>query len=108
MACVLLAQEPLNNEGIIKLVKSGMTEDLIISVIQQQPGAYSLGANDLVALKEASVSEKIIAAMLAKGKPGAATGAPAGSARTGSAGPSPSIPGPGLYYKKGNEYFEIL
>jgi hypothetical protein len=97
MTCVLLAQEPMNNDGVIRLVKSGMTEDLIISVIQQQPGMYGLGANDLAALKEASVSEKIIAAMLAKGKGEAAAGASTGSARP-AAAPSTrtSISGPGL------------
>jgi hypothetical protein len=99
----------MNNDGVIRLVKSGMTEDLIISVIQQQPGMYGLGANDLAALKEASVSEKIIAAMLAKGKGEAAAGASTGSARP-AAAPSTrtSISGPGLYYKKGSEYFELL
>ena len=111
LTCVLLAQEPLNNEGIIKLVKSGMTEDLIINVIQQQPGSYSFGANDLVVLKEASVSEKIIAAMLAKGKQGmgAAGVAPAaGAVKPGMAGQSSAISAPGIYYKKNNEYFELL
>lgn len=111
MTCALLAQEPMNNDGIIKLVKSGMTEDLIINVIQQQPGMYSLTANDLVGLKEASVSEKIISAMLNKGRTDAA--APAGAGSPGSARPvSPSgrtsISGPGVFYKKGNEYFEFI
>jgi hypothetical protein len=109
MTCVLLAQEPMNNEGVIRLVKSGMTEDLIINVIQQQPGMYALGANDLAALKEASVSEKIISAMLAKGKGEAAAGASAGSAKPAFAlNQRTSISGSGLYYKKGNEYFELL
>jgi hypothetical protein len=109
MTCALLAQELLNNDGVIKLVKSGMTEDLIVSVIQQQPGTYVFGADDFVALKAAGVSEKIINAMLAKAKGDAAAGAPAGSAKAVSA-PSQrsSISGPGLYYKKGNEYFELL
>ena len=112
-----LAQEPMNNEGIIKLVKSGLTEDLILNVIQQQPGAYTFSANDLIALKEANVSEKIINAMLAKVKGDVPAGSPAGSAKTAAtpganpgANPSPrsSISTPGLYYKKGNEYFELL
>jgi hypothetical protein len=112
MSCALLAQEPMNNDGVIKLVKSGMTEDLIINVIQQQPGMYSMSANDLVALKEASVSEKIISAMLAKGRgePAAPTvgGAPAGSAKLLAPSGRASISGPGVFYKKGNEYFELL
>jgi len=109
MTSALLAQEPITNEGVIKLVKSGMSEDLIISVLQQQPGAYAFGADDLIALKQASVSERIIAAMLAKEKGSAAAGAPAGAAKTAaSPGPRTSISGTGLYYKKGNDSFELL
>jgi hypothetical protein len=109
VTCVLAAQEPMNNEGIVKLVKSGMTEELIITVIQQQPGTYIFGAMDLVALKEASVSEKIIAAMLAKSNGDPAPGAPAGTVRAVSGGGQRStISTPGIYYKKGNEYFELL
>jgi len=120
LAFALVAQEPMNNEGIIKLLKSGMSEDLIISVIQQQLGSYALGANDLIALKEAGVSERIIGALLAKGKgDAAAAGAPgSGAGAPGIAGgiakpaadtvQRTSITAPGLYYKKGNEYFELL
>src|SRR5271165_5877965 len=104
MTFALPAQEPLTNEGVIKLVKSGMSEELILSVLQQQPGAYSFGADDLIALKQASVSERIIAAMLARGKSGAAAGALAGAPKTAA---STSISGPGLYYKKGNDSFEL-
>ncbi len=112
MTCALLAQQAMNNDGVIKLVKSGMTEDLIINVIQQQAGMYSLSADDLVALKEASVSEKIISAMLAKGRGGAAgptaAGGPAGSARPVAPSGRASISGPGVFYRKDNEYFELL
>ena len=117
MTCALAAQEPvsqgpMNNDGVIKLVKSGMTEDLILSVIQQQPGNYSLGADDLVALKEASVSEKIISAMLAKSRGDSIApppnGAPSGAGRMVGAAGRASVTGPGVFYKKGNEYFELL
>ena len=65
----LFCQEAINNEGIIKLVKSGMSEDLILNVIRQRPGNYTVGANELVSLKDNGVSEKVIAAMLDKAKP---------------------------------------
>lgn len=102
----LIAQTPIDNEGVIKLVKSGMTEDMIVSVIQQQPGNFVLGADDFVALKAAGVSEKIIAAMLAKQKGEPGGGVTAGTPST----PSQRsvISNPGLYYKKGAEYFELL
>ncbi|MCC6861742.1 MAG: hypothetical protein IT158_24440 [Bryobacterales bacterium] len=111
-AGMLLAQGPIDNEGVIKLVKAGMTEEMIISVIQSQPGNYVLGADDFVTLKAAGVSEKIIAAMLAK-KQGTAAPAAAGAPSAGSAAPAApnqrsTISGPGLYYRKGSEYFELL
>lgn len=102
-AVLSFGQETLNNEGIIKLVKAGMSEELIVNVMRQQPGIYVLGATELVALKEAGVSEKLIAAMLDKGKtPVAAVSAPEGAKK------STTIPGNGLFYKKGAEYFELI
>jgi hypothetical protein len=51
------AQQALNNEAIVKMVKAGLAEELIVSTIQSQPGSYSLGADDLIALKSAGVSD---------------------------------------------------
>lgn len=101
---LMFGQDTLNNEGVIKLVKAGMSEELILNVIRQQPGIYVLGATELVALKDAGVSEKLIAAMLDKGKTPVAPVADAAAA----AKKSSTIPGPGLFYKKGNEYFELI
>jgi hypothetical protein len=111
---LVTAQEGMTNEGVIKLVQSGLSESLVESIIRQQPGTYSLGAMDLVTLKEAGVSERLIAAMLDKGRSGAkpASGAAAsGAASTPAAstpGGSPAITGKGLFYKKDNEYFELI
>lgn len=102
-AVLSFGQDALNNEGIIKLVKAGMSEELIVNVIRQQPGIYALGATELVALKEAGVSEKLIAAMLDKGKTPVATAPSVEGAKK-----SSTIPGPGLFYKKGAEYFELI
>lgn len=105
-AALAFGQESLNNEGVIKLVRSGMSEELIVNVIRQQPGSYVLGATELVALKDAGVSEKLIGVMLEKGKPASATPAPAPAAETGKK--STTISGQGLFYKKGGEYFELI
>ncbi|HET9320172.1 MAG TPA: hypothetical protein VFO27_10355 [Bryobacteraceae bacterium] len=69
IACVIFlflpviidAQDPLTNETILKLVKAGIGEDTIVSMVNQQPGKYSLSADGLVALKTAGVSDKILA-----------------------------------------------
>jgi len=60
------AQQTLNNESIIKLVRSGVSEDLIVQTVNAEPGRYSLGADDIVSLKKARVSDRIIEAMLKK------------------------------------------
>ena len=105
LSMAAVCQETMNNDGIIKLVKSGMSEELIVNVIRQQPGIYLLGANELVSLKEAGVSERLITAMLDKGKVEAS---PAPSATKTVAAPKSTIPGPGLFYKKNGEYFELI
>jgi len=104
LALVLLAgaQEVLTNDSIVTMVKSGLGENLIISMVQGQPGKYSLNPDELVKLKEAGVSEKILGAMATKGaaggKPPAVTG-------------DPDIPQDtdiGVYFKKGTNWEPIL
>ena len=108
-ALALFCQEAMNNEGIVKLVKSGMSEELILNVIRQRPGNYAVGANELVMLKDSGVSEKLIAAMLDKAKPeGAPDAAPKPTVAAAPAAKSATINGPGLFYKKNNEYFELI
>jgi hypothetical protein len=66
IAASLVAQQALNNDSILKLVKSGIGDDLVVSMVQSQPGKYSLSPDDVVKLKQAGVSEKIITAMTKK------------------------------------------
>src|SRR6266851_3067109 len=62
----LCAQESLTNETVLKLVKAGIGEDTIVGMVNQQPGKYSLTADDIVALKTGGVSDKILAAMIVR------------------------------------------
>ena len=108
----LFAQEALTNEGVVKLVKAGLSEDLVITAIGQQSSSFLLGANELVMLKEAGISERIIRAMMDKGKnpsvPAPADAKP-GEAKPGPAADSPAaLAAPGVWYKKGSAYFELL
>ena len=59
-------QQPLDNNAIIRLAESGLSDDLIIQSIKAQPGHYAIGANDIISLKQDGVSEKVIAAMISK------------------------------------------
>jgi hypothetical protein len=72
-----LAQEALSNDAVQKMVKAGLGDDLIISMIKNQPGHYDLAPDTLIALKKQGVSEKILAAMAAKNDASAATPPPA-------------------------------
>jgi len=65
----LTAQQALNNESIIKLVKAGLSDDLIVSTVNASPGAYDASANGLIALKSAGASDKVVTAIVMKATP---------------------------------------
>jgi hypothetical protein len=66
---LLAAQDPLSNEAILKMLKAGLSDELVVNAINRQPGKYALAVDDLIALKNAGVSEQIMAAMLNKNHP---------------------------------------
>lgn len=103
------AQDILTNDSIVKMVKSGFGENLIVSMVQGQPGKYSLNPDELMKLKNAGVSEKILAAMATKGA-GRADPLAAATASDAVAG-DPDLPQGidiGVYYKKGSKWEEML
>ncbi|HYL93515.1 MAG TPA: hypothetical protein VEW69_10200, partial [Alphaproteobacteria bacterium] len=50
----------------MKLVKAGMGEDVILSMVNSQSGQYSLGTDNLIALKQAGASDRVISAMVTR------------------------------------------
>lgn len=66
-------------------------------MVNTQPGAYALGADDLLVLKTGGASDKMISAMLLK-KSGPTITVPA------AAGPVHEI---GVYYKKGDAWLDL-
>jgi len=108
--CVSFAQEPLTNDSVVKMVKAGLGEGLIVNMIQGQPGKYSLTADDLVKLKGQGVSDKVLGAMIAKSNAPATpapVAAPAVAAAVGD-GDLPQNMDIGVYYKKGGNWLEML
>lgn len=93
----LIAQETLNNDAIVKLVKAGLSDELVINTINASPAAYDTSTNGLIALKKAKVSDKVVAAMLLKAS-GAAPVAAVPSAVQ-SNGLPPGIEDVGVYFK---------
>lgn len=75
------AEKTLTNADVIKLVTLGIGDDAVIAKVRQAPTiSFKLETDDLVSLKAAGVSGRLIAAMLdrASGDPGA-TGSSASS-----------------------------
>ena len=105
LACVTalcFSQAMLTNDSIVKMVKAGLSEDIVLSSIHSQPGRYSTGADDLIALKSAGVSDKIIAAMMNGGGAAAPAAAPAPAAAGG-----PIVAEIGVYYRKNDQWADL-
>ncbi len=97
----LIAQQALNNDSIIKMVKAQLSDDVIVTTINASPGAFDTSPDGLIALKQAGVSDKVIAAIVAKG----AAAAPDSAAPPTPDASAPATPLPpgveniGAYYK---------
>jgi hypothetical protein len=103
---VCLAQAVLTNDVILKMAKAGLGEDVLLSTIKAQPGRYTTAPDDLIALKGAGVSDKVIAAMIEK--------TAAGAGATGSlSAPTAAKPAPGpvnevgVYYMKSDVWTDL-
>jgi hypothetical protein len=73
---LLVAQQALNNDSVIKLVKAGLSDDLIVSTVNAQAGNYDTSTDGLIALKGAGVSDKVVAAIVQKSAAPAAVAFP--------------------------------
>ena len=58
----------LTNSSIVRMVSAGLSDDLILQAISAQPGQYATDADSLVDLKDSNVSERVITAMINKGR----------------------------------------
>jgi hypothetical protein len=61
-------QTKMTNDSVIRMVKAGLNDDLIVQTITDQPGQYNTDPDGLVTLKQAGVSDRIIQAMVNKGR----------------------------------------
>ena len=95
---LLVAQQAMNNDAVIKLVKAGLSDDLIVSTINASAGSYDTSANGLIALKSAGASDKVITAIVMKNSGAAPTAATPGPA-VATSGLPPGIDDVGVYYK---------
>lgn len=61
---LLSAQLSLRNADVIKMVKAGLVEDLIITTVNASPGYYDTSVDGLANLKRAGVSDKEFSAIV--------------------------------------------
>jgi len=67
LACpILLAQQTLDNDAIIKLAKAGRSDEQIITTIKASPGNYDISMYALDVLRTAGISEKVLEAIVRK------------------------------------------
>lgn len=68
LAAPTTAPKVMTNDSVIRMVKAGLSDDLIAQTISTQPGKYATDADALVALKQAGVSDRVITAMVNKSR----------------------------------------
>jgi hypothetical protein len=84
-AALALAQVALTNDSIVKMLKSGLGDDVVMNTIRVQTGQYATDPDALIALKGAGVSDNVIAAMverMAAGGAALSAGNPGATAKT--------------------------
>jgi hypothetical protein len=62
------AQKPLSNADVVKMVKGGLPESVVVSSIQSTPGKYDISPDALIALQKDGVTAKEMDAIIAESK----------------------------------------
>ncbi len=60
--------EVLTNDSIVQLVKAGLSEEVVVSMIKTEPTRFDVGVGGILALKTNGVSDKIINEMVLRGQ----------------------------------------
>ncbi len=58
----------MSNDAVLRMHAAGLSDDLILQTIAAQPGRYETGPDALIALKQAGLSEPVLAAMTNKAR----------------------------------------
>jgi hypothetical protein len=66
---VLYAQATMSNADLIKLTKSGLSEEFVINLVDQQGSRLSSDVSALIEMKSEGVNERVLAAVLRKSPP---------------------------------------
>jgi hypothetical protein len=65
-----LAEDVLTNPDVVRMVAAGLGDEIIVAKVQEAPRVnFELAVDDLVALRKAGVSERVVHAMLERNRP---------------------------------------
>ncbi|HVN76877.1 MAG TPA: hypothetical protein VMT19_11205 [Thermoanaerobaculaceae bacterium] len=102
VSALAAAEQPLTNADIVKLVKAGVSADVIIAKIQSSETAFSTDTDSLVALANEKVPNPVIQAMMARtGAAPTATSAAPPAAQASPAATVTQVVVKGLYRTRG-------
>jgi len=79
-------------DKVVNMVKAGLGEDLVVKTIVKDNMKADLGADDMIRLKQAGASDRIISAMMDPSSVGSSPAPPPAAAAAPSAPPSPAPP----------------
>ena len=60
------SSQPITNADVVKMVKSGLPESVIVTAIQSRPGKFDISPNALIAMKKSGVTSAEMDAMVAR------------------------------------------
>jgi hypothetical protein len=66
LCSVLSAESTLSNDTVARLIKAGLSDELIVSIITASPGDYDTSRDGLISCKSAGASDKVLSAILLK------------------------------------------
>jgi hypothetical protein len=66
LCAAAFAEQVLTNESVEKMAKARLGDDVIVSMIQSQAGHYEVTPEALIALKKKGISDKVLAALVAR------------------------------------------
>lgn len=100
-------KRPLTNDDVIKLVKSGFTDDVIVAMIEANDSAFDVSISGMTSLKDAGISSSVMAAMLkAEGRKRETAGPSSAPAQ--SPGQSPPVMNPSMSGGGGGDYMSQM
>jgi len=87
IVCAQAQKPPLTNQDVVKMVKAGLSESIVVTTIQENACNYDTSPNGLIALQKAGVTSKEMNAMMSR-QQGSAGGEAATDASGGNSAPT--------------------